>query len=208
MGLYRCCAVLFTGLFCGGLAAADSMPMADAHAHHQADASRAVARSEAAYAIPKVTLIRDDGKRVSLSDELDDGRPVALNFIYTSCTTICPLSSQVFSQFQDGLGDKRKQVHLVSISIDPEQDTPARLRDYAKQFGALDGWNHYTGNVAATAEVQRAFSAYRGDKMSHTPLTYLRAAPGKPWVRIDGFATVDDLLAESRQWSSPPLVAR
>jgi protein SCO1/2 len=157
-----------------------------------------------------VTLVRDDGKSVDLAAELDDGRPVVVNFVYTSCTTICPMSSQVFEQFQDDLGDARDSVHLVSISIDPEQDTPARLRAYAAQFHAAKGWNHYSGTMAASIAVQRVFDAYRGDKMSHVPLTLVRAAPDKPWVRFDGFARADDLMAERRSWadSAGSLVAR
>jgi protein SCO1 len=50
--------------------------------------------------------------------------------------------------------------------------------------------------VAASVATQKAFDSYRGDKMSHDPLTLMRAAPGKPWVRIDGFATADDLLEQ------------
>ena len=172
------------------------------------DTSRALQRSEAAYVIPAVNLVRDDGKTVSLPAELDDGRPVVLDFIYTSCSTICPLSSQVFAQFQRALGAKHELVHLVSISTDPEQDTPARLHAYAQQFHAERGWDHYTGSVAASLAVQRAFAAYRGDKMSHAPLTLLRSAPGKPWVRLDGFATGRDLLAERKQWPEAPGLAR
>jgi protein SCO1/2 len=183
---------------------------ADPHAHHHMAMTESVQRSEAQYTAPRVTLVRDDGKAVSLPDELNDGRPVLMNFIYTSCTTICPLTSQVFEQFQKRLGSARDSVHLVSISIDPEQDTPARLRSYAKQFDAARGWDHYTGTVAASIAVQRAFGAYLGDKMSHTPLTLLRESPGKPWIRIDGFASADDLLAERSLWTGKPaaLVAR
>jgi len=172
-----------------------------------ADTNSALQRSETAYVIPAVELVRDDGKTVSLPAELDDGRPVVLNFIYTSCSTICPLSSQVFAQFQRALGAKHELVHLVSISTDPEQDTPARLHAYAQQFHAERGWDHYTGTVAASINVQRAFAAYHGDKMSHAPLTLLRSAPGKPWVRLDGFATGRDLLAERKQWPNAPALA-
>ena len=172
-----------------------------------ADTNSALQRSETAYVIPAVELVRDDGKTVSLPAELDDGRPVVLNFIYTSCSTICPLSSQVFAQFQRALGAKHEFVHLVSISTDPEQDTPARLHAYAQQFHAERGWDHYTGTVAASINVQRAFAAYHGDKMSHAPLTLLRSAPGKPWVRLDGFATGRDLLAERKQWPNAPALA-
>jgi len=146
------------------------------------------------YNVPPIRLARENGETVSLAEELDDGRPVVLNFIYTTCETTCPLSSATFAQFQAKLGAERSKAHLVSISIDPEQDTPARLREYAKKFGAGPGWQHYTGTLQASAAAQQAFGAYRGDKMSHTPLTLLRAAPGKPWLRIDGFITPDQLL--------------
>ena len=168
------------------------------------DASADVHRSLAQYLVPNVTLIRDDGQQVNLPLELDDGRPVVLNFIYTSCTTICPMSSQTFEQFQHDLGSAHEPVHLVSISIDPEQDTPARLRAYAAQFRAQRGWDHYSGSLTAILAVQKAFNAYFGDKMSHAPLTLVRAAPGKPWVRFDGFARVYDLLGERNAWSAPP----
>jgi protein SCO1/2 len=210
-------ATVFGAVFLAAVALADgAAPLRDIaasndpHAHPHMDANSSVQRSEAQYAIPDATLVREDGKTVTLSDELNDGRPVLLNFIYTSCTTICPLSSQVFAQFQKGLGTRHESVHLMSISIDPEQDTPARLRAYAEQFHAAPGWDHYTGAVATITAVQRAFNAYRGDKMSHTPLTLLREAVGKPWVRIDGFATAGDLLAERKLWAAAPvsLVAR
>jgi cytochrome oxidase Cu insertion factor (SCO1/SenC/PrrC family) len=92
-----------------------------------AAAAAVVSRSTVAYATPGVTLVRADGKRVSLPGELDDGRPVLLNFIFTTCSSICPLTSRTLEEFQRKLGPEAVRVHLMSISIDPEQDTPARL---------------------------------------------------------------------------------
>jgi protein SCO1/2 len=166
----------------------------DMHAHHH-DMAPGTTRTMADYALPPVTLVRDDGKSVSLADELNDGRPVVLTFIYTSCTTICPMVSQTFEQLQEQLGSERDKVHLVSISIDPEEDTPARLKTYAERFGAGPEWQYYTGTVDASVAAQRAFNVYRGDKMNHTAVAFLRAAPGKPWLRLDGLATPDELLS-------------
>jgi protein SCO1/2 len=169
---------------------------ADTHAHHHVlpDTKRTIRD----YSIPAVALVRDDGATVSLPGELGDARPVVLTFIYTTCTSVCPLTSQTLSELQRKLGAARDTVHLVSISIDPEQDTPARLRDYAQKFGAGSAWQHYTGTVAASIASQRAFDVYRGDKMSHAPVTLVRTRPGASWIRIDGFASVDQLLAELR----------
>lgn len=177
----------------GASAVMAAMDAPDPHAHHHHMMSE-IMRSTVDYTLPQVSLVREDGKAVSLINELNDGRPVILTFIYTTCTSICPMISQTLSQLQSDLGSDRDKVHMVSISIDPEQDTPARLREYAKKYGAGPEWQHYTGTVAASIATQRAFDVYRGDKMNHNPVTLLRAAPGKPWLRIDGFATVAELL--------------
>jgi protein SCO1/2 len=177
-------------------ATAHDMAMgADAHAHHH-PASSGFARSVVSYQTPDVDLVRDDGRRVNLRAELDDGRAVVLAFIYTSCTTVCPMTSHTLSQVQEKLGADRDGVHLVSISIDPEQDTPARLRDYARTYHAGASWRHYTGTLAASQTAQRAFDVYRGDKMSHSPAILVRGKPGGEWVRLDGFATAEQVLAE------------
>jgi protein SCO1/2 len=176
-----------------GSAGAARMPMPD-----EASSNEVTAKT-VDYAVPDVQLVRDDGKRVSLAEEMNDGRAVVLNFIFTTCSSFCPLSSQTFAEFQSKLGADAERVHLMSISVDPEQDTPTRLRAYAHKFGARPGWQHYTGSVTASLAAQRAFGAYRGDKMSHSPLTLLRAANSTAWRRIDGFATPDRLLAEYHQ---------
>jgi protein SCO1/2 len=180
------------GLVAPGAAAAD---IPDPHAHHHHKALQ-TARTSADYTIPDVALIRDDGKTVALSQELDDGRPVVLSFIYTSCTTVCPVISSTLARLQTKLGPARDQVHLMSISIDPEFDTPARLREYAKKFRAGPEWRHYSGTLAASQAVQRAFGVYRGDKMNHAPATLVRTSRGAQWMRFDGFATAEQLLAQ------------
>ena len=165
----------------------------------QAPEDAAPTRSLRTYAVPSVKLVRDDGKVVSLRDEMNDGRPIVLNFIFTTCSSICPVMSSIFSQFEHRLGTEADKVHLMSISIDPEQDTPARLREYAKKFKAGEEWQHYTGTVDASIACQRAFDVYRGGKMSHNAVTLMRAAPGKPWLRIEGFVTADDLVRDYRK---------
>jgi protein SCO1/2 len=164
-----------------------------------AAAESALTRSVREYAVPAVRLVRQDGKDVSLPDEMDDGRPVVLNFIFTTCTSICPMLSSAMAQFERRLGAEAGEVHLMSISIDPEHDTPDRLVEYAQRFHAGREWQHYTGTLAASLTVQRAFDVDRGGKMMHPVLTLMRAAPGKPWLRIEGFVTPDDLVRDYRE---------
>jgi protein SCO1/2 len=168
---------------------------ADSHAGHTLGSGQQ--HSVQNYSLPAVKLTRGDGKRMSLAEAIDDGRPVMLNFIYTSCNAICPVTSQVFVEFRERLGSvERDKINMVSISIDPEQDTPRRLTAYAKRFGSAGTWSHYTSSSADAIEIQRAFGAWRGDKMNHQPTTWLRVAPGKPWQRYDGFIGPEQLVQQ------------
>lgn len=184
-------------LVLGGLG---TMPWARGHEGHGAHMDAAVKmdikRSEARYRMPQVTLLNQNGQKVTFNKALDDGRPVLLNFIYTSCTTVCPVTTQIFSEVQAQLGQPPGKVHMVSVSIDPEYDTPKRLLAYARENKTGPQWDFYTGSLDDSIAVQKAFDAYRGDKMNHTPLTLMRAAPGKPWVRLDGFASPEMIVKE------------
>ena len=171
---------------------------ADPHAHHRmpAAAAQPVARSTAEYRLEGLRLLRFDGKAVTLKDELNHDGPLVLDFVFTTCTAICPILSRTFTELQARRDLAVKPLRLVSISIDPQQDTPAVLRSYAKRFEAGKNWRFYTGTAAESVAVQRAFDVYRGNKMNHVPLTFVRRAPGQPWVRLEGYASVDALLKE------------
>jgi len=157
--------------------------------------NRAYVRSERTYAIPDVTLIDDEARPVRLREVLG-GEPVMVNFIFTTCQAICPVMSRIFARVPRELGADAEKVRLVSITIDPEHDTPSRLREYARRFGAGDRWRFLTGSAQDIEAVERAFDAYRGDKMNHEPLTLLRSTPQGPWVRLDGFASPAELARE------------
>jgi protein SCO1 len=170
----------------------------DHHAHHHHEVPAGIQRSEASYAIPDLTLVNQDGQRVAVHDLLNADKPVLVNFIFTTCTAICPAMSATFAQVQQGLAGDNAKVSMVSISIDPEQDTPAALAAYAKRFNAGPQWMFLTGSLEDSIAVQKAFDAYRGDKMNHVPLTLLRAAPDAQWVRYGGFASAADLVRDIR----------
>jgi protein SCO1/2 len=148
------------------------------------------------YKVPDVSVIRQDGKKLSLIKELDDGRPVIMNFIFASCSAICPMLSHVFSKVEDKLTEKGQKFHLVSISIDPENDTPSKLNEYAHKFEAGSNWDFYTGTIETSVAIQKAFNVYRGDKMNHSSVILMRAAPGKSWLRLDGFMSPGEVVHE------------
>ncbi|MGE0081003.1 MAG: SCO family protein [Thiohalomonadaceae bacterium] len=170
------------------------------HPHHlaMAAAKPEYARGMGHYTPPDVVLQDAHGREVALKSLLDGSRPVMLNFIYTSCTAVCPVQSATFAQARRQL-PAGEQPLLVSVSIDPDHDTPERLREYAARYDADDNWVFLTGGLEQVKQVQGAFDTYRGDKMNHKPVTFLRAAGAHAWVRLDGFTSAGDLVSEYRQ---------
>lgn len=148
--------------------------------------------------IPDVALVRMDGSRVTLRDELRGDTPVLLNFIFTTCTTICPVMSATFSEVAADVRANGLRLRLLSISIDPDRDTPARLREYAASHGAGPEWQFLTGTRAAVETIQKAFGAFRGSKFNHAPVTFLARPGTSEWTRIDGLRSASELTAASR----------
>lgn len=150
------------------------------------------------YTVPDVTLLNQDGQKFNLRSILDPEKPVIIDFIYTTCTTICPVLSANFLNLQNRLGDATATVQLVSISIDPENDRPEQMKKYMQMFKAREGWNFLTGSRDEIIIVLKAFNATLIDKMSHTPLYLLHGPKSDEWVRIHGMIGSADLLNEVR----------
>lgn len=151
------------------------------------------------YSIPDVTLIDFDERPIRLREFLTTSDPVMMNFVFTTCSTICPVTTQVLADVSSNLGGDGGRLRLISISIDPENDTPLQLKAYARSFKAGERWKFLTGRVEDVKAVLRALESDRGDKMNHSPVTLIRHRQGQSWVRIDGFATPAELIGEYRR---------
>jgi len=156
-------------------------------------------RSVEKYTVPDVTLVNQDGKKVKLHTLINSGKPVMLDFIYGTCTTICPVLSAGFTNLQNKLGQDAAKVQLISVTIDPEYDTPAVMKDYLKRFRAKPGWDFLTGSRENIDRVMRAFNAYVPNKMAHYPLTLLKAPNSDQWVRIYGMVGMSVLMTEYKE---------
>lgn len=170
---------------------------ADPHAAHRAMMNKPrYAVSTKDYDLPDVMLIDADGTTMSLDSILNADEPVAVNFIFTTCTTICPVMTATFAQMQRKLGDDAERVRLVSISIDPEYDRPDVLKAYAEQFRAGGNWTFLTGDSGDIENVLRSFDVYAGSKMNHKPVYLLKRPDEASWARIEGLAGADSLAQE------------
>jgi protein SCO1 len=164
-------------------------------------------RTEVTVEVPDVTLIDQNGIRVELRDAVTSDKPVFVDFIFATCTTICPVLSAGYTSIQRRLGDDLDRVSLVSITIDPENDGPEELKAYLERYRAKPGWQFLTGTRADIDKVMRAFDAYVPDKMSHKPLLFIRTPSDGSWVRLYGFASSADLMAELARASGGPEAA-
>ena len=170
------------------------------HSHHQQMMNnKSYSTSVNQYPIPDVLLSSDAGEKKRIAEVLNSDKPVMLNFIFTTCTTICPVLSASFTQVQKELQGEVEDIMMVSISIDPEYDTVDRLSAYAKRFEAGPQWEFFTGKLKDVIAVEKAFDIYRGSKMNHEPVTLIRAKSDQPWLRIEGLANANDIVSEYRE---------
>jgi protein SCO1 len=138
--------------------------------------------------IPNVALTTQDGKVVHFYDDLLKGKKVAINLIYTRCTSTCPLETAKLSQVKKILGDRvGKDVFFISISIDPEHDTPEVLKAYAEKFHAGEGWTFLTGDdndiklIARKLGLSSLSDAKNRD--GHQPALMIGDVDGGNWMR-------------------------
>lgn len=159
-------------------------------------------RSIEQYQIPEVTLLNQEGERVRLKALLETDEVVVVDFIYATCTTICPVLSAGFSSLQKKLAADAKTPRLVSITIDPDHDTPAIMKEYLRRYRARKGWDFLTGSRADVDQALRALNAYVPNKMAHFPLVLMRSPVSGNWVRLYGLMGTKDLLEEYRKASA------
>jgi protein SCO1/2 len=156
-------------------------------------------RSVQSYNIPNVTLLDQDGNKINFRKFVDSGKPVIIDFIYTTCTTICPVLSASFTSLRRELGPEADNVQLISLSIDPEHDRPEQMKKYLSRFRAGKGWSFLTGSRQDIDRVLKALDATIVDKMAHEPLYLLHGPQADDWVRIKGLLNKGDLLTELRR---------
>jgi protein SCO1/2 len=142
-------------------------------------------------AAPDFALTSQDGADVTLGSLR--GKVVAVAFIYASCPDVCPMLTDKMARVQDALGaDFGARVAFLSITTDPEHDTPEVLKEYAEAFDAdLAGWSFLTGKPAAVLDVAHRYGvavAKAADgQVDHTLLTTLIDRQGIMRVQYLGY---------------------
>ena len=144
--------------------------------------------------IPDVRVYDEKGSELRFYSDLVKGKTVAINFIFTTCTTICPPLTATFRRVQQDLSERGADVRLISISVDPSVDTPERLREFAAKFKAGPGWTFVTGDPVQINSLLRVLGAAVADRNDHTPMVLIGNDRADHWTRSYGLSPPDALV--------------
>lgn len=151
--------------------------------------------------LPDLPLTDQEGHSLRFASEAVGKSVVAINFIYTSCTTLCPLTSATFKSVQSRLKDRLgKDVRLISMSLDPATDTPARLKAYAARYNAGSGWLWLTGEPGNMKQVLTGLGAYTASIQEHPPQVLVGDGASGRWTRFNTLPGPDRIRATMEKY--------
>jgi protein SCO1/2 len=150
--------------------------------------------------IPDARVVDQNGKPRRFYSDLVRGKVVVINFVYTTCTTICPPLGATFGKLQKSLGAQLgKDVSLISISVDPATDTPERLRAWGAQFGAKPGWTLVTGDKTEMDRLSNALGVDTASPANHSPMVLIVNDKAALWKRVYGLGSTATLTRNIEQ---------
>jgi protein SCO1 len=142
-----------------------------------------------------VELINQEGKKVRFYSDVLKGKTVVVNAFFTSCTSVCPPMNRNMEKIQEALGDRvGRDVLLVSMTVDPETDTPARMKEYAQKFHASKGWLFLTGKKENLDWALYKLGQYVENKDDHKTILIIGNEPTGLWKKAFGMASVAELV--------------
>ncbi len=184
-------------LLLGAVVAGASVAVSAGEGHGGAHAHGADASGAVEVTLYDEALLDQDGRSVRFVSDVIAERIVVMTFIYTNCTTVCPVISAIFQQVQAEFGERLgKDVVMVSVSVDPGRDTPERLKAYALKYRAQPGWIFLTGGKHVVDKVLEGLGAYSQDFTAHPNMTLIGDRRSGKWSRTYGFADPKHIVAE------------
>jgi protein SCO1/2 len=187
------CSLLATLLVMPSIGAADEDP----HAKHRAMMKQRTEPTAVSADIDlrdRLLVDQDNQERMFVSDVIGDNI-VVMDFVYTTCTTICPVLSALFTHVQGKLGDAvGDEVMLVSMSVDPVRDTPQRLKAYSAKHRAGEGWLWLTGPKGDVDDVLIGLGAYTSNFEDHPSMVLIGDGRSGEWKRLFGFPNPDRIV--------------
>ena len=170
------------------------LPPAGGHAQERFSTSPQASRWGKDY-LPNLPVVDQDGREYRFYDDLIANKNVVINFIFTTCTDICPLTTARMSMVQEKLGDQvGSRVHMISITIDPEHDGPKELKNYAEAFRAGPGWTFLTGKPEDIAAIRYKLGERSKILSEHRHEMLLGSAASGTWGRDSVFGDIERVV--------------
>ena len=142
-----------------------------------------------------VELINQDGQKMRFYSDVLKDKVVVINTFFTTCTGVCPPINRNLERVQEALGERLgKDAFLVSVSVDPETDTPGRLKEYSRRFHARPGWIFLTGKKENVDWALYKLGQYVESKDNHTNIIIIGNEPKGLWKKAFGLAKADELI--------------
>ncbi|MDY7092705.1 MAG: SCO family protein [Acidobacteriota bacterium] len=143
-----------------------------------------------------VELVDQHGESHRLYSDLMQGKVVVINAMFTSCASSCPAMAARLSKMQRFLGDRLgDDVHILSISVDPERDTPERLLTFADSFGAKPGWYLLSGKPDNVNLALTKLGQYVDEPETHKSIMIMGNESTGLWKKAMGLAPAEELIA-------------
>jgi protein SCO1/2 len=154
-----------------------------------------------------VELVNQNGEKMRLYSDLLKDKVVVINFFFATCQGSCLPMNRNVQKVQDVFGDHLgKDAYIISISVDPTVDTPARLKEYAGKIGARPGWYFMTGEKANVEFALKKLGQYVEQREDHTNIIIIGNERTGLWKKAFGLAKSDELnkVVESVLNDQPP----
>jgi len=181
------------------VASGQQQPASHDHMHHMPIAepqTQAPPVMTKAPAVPDVVVLDQNNQKLHFYRDLVQGRTVAIDFIFTTCTTICPPLTANFAKVQKIMLQRgEKDLRLISVTVDPENDTPERLKKYAEMFHAKPGWTFVTGSRSDLEKIWKAFNIYLSSRQDHPPTVAVGNDGTHVWNYASGLTSASKMVA-------------
>jgi protein SCO1/2 len=159
--------------------------------------------------VPDIQLVNQDGQHMRFNSQVIEGRIAIVTGFFTTCSSMCPITQEKLSQVAKLLGPRLgKDVVIVSLSVDAENDTPARMKQWAEKFHIGRGWTLLSGNRTEVDRLLKSLGLFVELRQRHqSALMIGSAATG--WVRVSSWMASEKLakLAETMSSAKPVATA-
>lgn len=146
--------------------------------------------------VPDVELLDQNGDGGRFLSDFIGGDVAAITFTFTDCGTICPALDGIFKRVQSKLGDRLgSEVRLLTVSVDPANDIPERLRHHAHMLDARPGWSFLTGDPGTVTQLLKSLEVFTPDITDHPPTVYVVDGSRDVWQRLNGFPSPDRIVS-------------